>query len=115
MNSSIALGLVIISAFLAASSQMLLKTSTQKEYKNWIFEYINWRVFVSYATLFVTSFVNMYALHFLPYKLVPMMGTVSYIFVIFLSRLMLHEKMGLKKYLGAALIFIGILVFNWNM
>lgn len=112
MKSSIALGLVIISAFLAASSQMLLKTSAQKEHDSWVFEYINWRVLLSYGTLFLTSFINMYALQFLPYKLVPMLGTVSYVFVIFLSKMILKEKMGKNKWIGALLILIGIIVFN---
>ena len=114
MNSNTAFILVIISAFLAASSQMLLKTSAQREYNNWIFEYINWRVMLSYGTLFVTSFINMYALRFLPYKLVPMLGTLSYIFVIFFSKMILHEKMGIKKKFGAILILIGIIIFNLN-
>lgn len=67
---------------------------------------------MSYSTLFLTSFINMYALQFLPYKLVPMLGTVSYIFVIFLSKMILKEKMGRKKWMGALLILVGIIIFN---
>lgn len=115
MSISIAFGLVIISAFLAANSQLLLKTSAQIEHGNVIFEYINWRVLVSYGTLLITSFINMYALQFLPYKLVPMLGTVSYIFVIVLSKVVLREKMGFSKWVGASLIVIGIIIFNWDI
>lgn len=112
MSNKLACGLVIISAFLAACSQLLLKKSADKDHTNIWREYLNWRVVTSYSLLFFSSFINMYALRFVPYKLVPVLGTASYLFVLVLSIFMLKEQMNMRKIGGAMFILAGIIIFN---
>ena len=112
MSEIIALMLVIFSGLLAAFSQLLLKKSAMSNHNSRIAEYLNLYVISSYGVLFGTTLINMIALRVIPYKLVPMLGTVSYIFVILLSKLIIKEKIGRKKWIGMILIIVGIVVFN---
>lgn len=106
------IAIVVFSAFLAACSQVLLKKSAVREYNNKIREYINVYVIVSYMVLFLTSIMNMYALQYIEYKIVPAIGTISYVFVILISRLILKEKINRKKFLGITVILLGIMIFQ---
>ncbi len=112
MSKSTALLFVVFSGLCAAFSQVLLKTSAMREHKSPVFEIINWRVLTSYGILFLTTVINMYAMRFVEYKYIPVIGTVSYIFVVLLSNLILKEKIGRNKVLGMALILSGMLIFN---
>lgn len=112
MNKSLALLLVVFAGLCAAFSQILLKTSAMHSHKSQIHEIINWRVLTSYGILFLTTIINMYAMRFVDYKYVPVIGTVSYIFVIILSGFILKEKIGRNKILGMFLILSGMVIFN---
>lgn len=112
MNSSIAVVLIIVSGLLAAVSQLMLKKSAMQQYPNLWREYLNKRVIGSYALLFATTLINMYAMMYVPYKIVPIVGTVSYVFVVLFSKIFLKEKIDLKKWIGAGVIIGGIVVFN---
>ena len=53
--------LLFIGTFFSAFSQLLLKQSANKTYKNPIFEYLNWRVILSYGIFAAVLFLNTYA------------------------------------------------------
>ena len=104
--------LVLVSSGIAATSQLLLKKSAMAKHKNVIFEYFNWRVIFSYALLFSTTLINMVAMWCLPFKVVTVLGTLSYVFVAIISRFVFHEQIKDKKVIGMVLILCGMVVFN---
>lgn len=114
MNEINSVGLLILSGLLAAFSQILLKKSAIVNHTNKIEEYINLYVIASYTILFATTFINMFAMREISYKSVPVIGTVSYVFVIILSKLILGEKISRRKLTGIIIILIGIIIFNSN-
>ena len=111
-NEWFALALVLISSGISAASQLLLKLSAVAKHKNLLLEYLNWQVLTSYGLLFATTLINMVAMRYLPFKVVTILGTSSYVFVALLSRLVFHERMGRKKAAGMLLILCGMVVFN---
>ena len=102
---------VIITAFLASVSQILLNISTNKPHKSKLFEYLNPYVITSYGILFVTLVVNNYLLRFVELNELTAIASVTYVFVLILSKIILKEKITLKKILGNLLIVAGIVVF----
>ena len=62
--------LVLLTAFMSAVSQVLLNVSSEKQHKNFIFEYLNWHVILSYFILFCTLALNIVALQHLEVKTV---------------------------------------------
>ena len=90
---------MLLSSFLAAISQILLKLSAKKNHKNWII-------------LLLTMIMNIYAYSGIDYKFGPILTTTSYIFVVILSIYILKEKLNKNKIIGISLILIGIVIFN---
>ena len=56
--------------------------------------------------------MNMIAMRYMPYKYVPVLAPVSYIFVLLLSYFILKENINKKQIIGTILIFFGIVIFN---
>ena len=103
--------LVMLTAFMSAVSQVLLNVSNEKQHKNFIFEYLNWRVILSYFILFCTLALNIVALQHLEVKTVNAVGAACYFFLLLLSHFILKEKVGKKKLIGNILIIAGIVIF----
>ena len=109
MNSSY--GILILSVFIAAVSQILLKKSALKKYKSVIWEYLNPYVIVGYGLMFGSTILTIIALKGMAYSNVPVIECLGYIFVMIMSRMFLGEKVTKKKIIGNGLIILGILVY----
>lgn len=103
---------MVLSALLAAYSQVLLKRSAGEKYGHWIREYLNIKVFIGYALLASTIFLNIYAYRGVDYKLGPILACLSYVFVLIFSTIIFKEKITRNKLIGTALILSGIVVFS---
>ena len=103
--------LLLASVFIATLSQILLKKSSAIEYKSFIREYLNWRVIVGYGMMFLSTILTILAFTELDYKNGPIIESFGYIFMMFLSRIFLKEKITKRKVVGNALILLGIVVF----
>jgi drug/metabolite transporter (DMT)-like permease len=114
MNYNIAIVMFIISAFLSAVSQLMLKKSAMKEYSKWHKAYLNPLVIPAYAVLFITTLINMQAYIWVSFRLGAILSTTAYIFILILSRFVLKEKITLMKMGGIALILVGIFVFIFS-
>ncbi|UTY38108.1 EamA family transporter [Allocoprobacillus halotolerans] len=104
--------IMLASAFLAALSQILLKLSANKKYKNKLYEILNPLVLSGYVILLCTMFMNIIAYRGLDYKIGPILNSTTYIFVILLSLMILKEKIAKNKFMGIMLIILGLIVFN---
>ncbi len=109
MNSYVFL--LIASVLIASCSQIILKKSASKEYSSIIREYLNVRVIVGYGMMFISTILTIFAFKGLDYKNGPIIESLGYIFIMFLSRIFLKEKITKKKVIGNTLILLGILVF----
>jgi len=56
----------------------------------------------------VSALLNLYLLRILPYSLVVPLGSLTYIWTLFLSYKLLGEKISKQKLLGIACILIGV-------
>ena len=103
--------LLVSSVFIATCSQILLKKSAEIEYASRIKEYLNWRVIVGYGMLLASTILTIFAFKGLDYKNGPIIESLGYIFILFLGRFFLKEKITKKKVIGNMLILLGIVVF----
>lgn len=101
---------MIAAAFVAAVSQILLKKSAQKEHKGILREYVNGYVISGYILLMASLLMNMWAYQEIEYRFGPVINASSYVFVLLLGWLFLHEKITAKKLWGNVLIIVGILI-----
>lgn len=104
--------LAFLSVFIASVSQILLKQSAQAEHKNFIFKFLNWRVILSYALLFGTTIVNVFAYRGIELKVTPMIEATGIIWVTVLAVCFLKERPSKRAVLSIVITIIGIIVFS---
>ena len=96
---------------IAGVSQILLKTAAQKQYKKWIYQYLNIRVILGFGIMVLSTLCTVYAYRVVPLSMSPAWDAFGQIVVVALSWLILGEKINKKKLLGVAVIIAGILLF----
>ena len=109
INSSFII--LIFSVFIASISQILLKKSALKKHPSIIKEYLNPYVIGGYALLIVSTILTIVAFSRIDYKNGPIVESLGYIFVMFMSLIFFNEKITRKKLLGNLLILAGIFIF----
>ena len=104
--------IVIISVFIAALSQLLLKSSSKDEHKNVIREYLNWKVICGYGMMGASLLLNIFAMSKgIQVKEVSIIESLSYLFVPTLSFFVFKEKLSWQKIGAIAVIMVGVIVF----
>lgn len=112
MNRGVAVGVYVLGGMITAVSQLLLKVATRRtDNLRGIQKYVNARVIVAYVLLFATVFLSMFAMRYLPYKYGSVLASLSFVFVLILGRIVLHERIGMIKLIGIILIILGTIVF----
>jgi drug/metabolite transporter (DMT)-like permease len=101
----------VFTSFLSAVSQIMLNISARKEHKGRLYEYLNTWVICSYAILAFTLIFNVWVMKYVPLKEANAITASAYVFVMILSKLILGEKITIKKILANVLIIFGIIVF----
>ncbi len=102
----------MFSVFISSVSQVMLKIAANKTYKSRIREYLNPIVITAYGIFFISSLLTMYALKYVPLTMSPIIESMSYIFVPILGIFMLKEKISRRRWLGMAIMLVGIFVFT---
>lgn len=104
--------LVILSVFLAACAQMLLKQGASRGYTPWWRQYVNGWVISGYAIMFGTMVMNIFAMSKgVQIKELSIIESMSYLFVPVLSFIIFKEKLTWRKISAIAIIIIGVIVF----
>lgn len=103
--------LYIFSVTIASLSQLLLKKSATKKYGSFLREYLNPYVISGYGLLFLSMFLTVLAFRGMDYKNGPVIESLGYVLVLFLSRVFFGEKLSVKKLAGTVCILAGIMVF----
>ncbi len=102
----------IISVFISSVAQIMLKVEANRDHSSRIKEYLNPMVIGSYAIFFLSTFLTMYALKYVPLTYSPIIEPLSYIFVPVIGVLVLKEKISKRRLLGMLIMFVGIAVFS---
>ena len=102
----------ISSVLLASISQVLLKKSANIEHDSIIKEYLNIQVIVGYFLFFVSTILAILGYRTLPLKLGPVLESLGYIFILFLSIIFFKEKITKNKLIGTICIITGIVLFT---
>ena len=102
----------LCSVLISSISQVLLKSSANKEHGNALKEYLNPKVIIAYVMFFLETLITILAYKYVPLSMGGILESSGYIFVAVLSYIFLHEKISKRKMLGLAVILLGILVFN---
>ncbi len=110
-NSLICATIMVFCAFLSAFSQILLKKSTLEKHRSIIFNYLNPKVIIAYSIFALTLLLNIYAFAGIEYKYASILNATAYIFTMFLSWLLLHDKISLHCFIGNSIIIIGIIIY----
>lgn len=111
MRVNVYILLLIFSVTIASFSQILLKKSAQKEYKSFIREYLNPYVIIGYGMMVVSTIMTILAYHGVEYKNGPVIESLGYVLIMFLSFFFFQEKITKRKVLGNILVLLGIFVF----
>jgi drug/metabolite transporter (DMT)-like permease len=69
-------------------------------------------VITAYGIFFLSTFLTMYALKYVPLTYSPIIEPLSYIFVPVIGILVLKEKISKRRVLGIAIMFVGIVIFS---
>lgn len=102
----------IISVLISSIAQVMLKAEANKEHESRIREYLNPMVITAYAIFFLSTFLTMYALKYVPLTYSPIIEPLSYIFVPVIGVLVLKERISKRRVLGIAIMLVGIVVFS---
>ena len=103
--------MLFLSVLIASFSQILLKKSAKKQYDSFLKEYLNPYVIIGYAMMVGSTIQTILAYREVAYKNGPVIESLGYILIMFLSFIFFHEKITKKKLLGNLLILAGIFVF----
>lgn len=103
--------LLILAVLVSSISQIILKKSASKKYNSIIKEYLNPYVIIGYGLMVVSTVLVVLGLKGVPYKNEPIIESLGYIFVMFLSNIILKEKITKKKIIGNLLILVGIVIY----
>jgi drug/metabolite transporter (DMT)-like permease len=101
----------IISVLISSIAQVMLKAEANKEHESRLKEYLNPMVVTAYAIFFLSTFLTMYALKYVPLTYSPIIEPLSYIFVPVIGVLVLKEKLSKRRVLGILIMLVGIVIF----
>ncbi len=103
---------MIFSGMLSSFSQVLLKKSAMSKKNSVIKEYLNPYVIIGYAITALCMVLTMLGYRGVPFKYGAVLESLAYIYIMILSRLLLHEELTKRKVLGNLVIVIGVIVFS---
>ena len=110
MISPLHVFIYVFSVFISAVSQIILKTSADKEYDSRIREYLNPHVIIAYGIFFFATLVTVYAYKGIPLFLGPILETTGYLWISLLGYFVLKEKISRRKLAGLVIVVVGIVM-----
>lgn len=102
---------LLVSVFVSAVSQVMLKKAALRSYGSRFKEYANPLVIFAYALFLGCTFLTIIAYQGIPLSLGPVLEATSYVYVTVFGVVFFKEHVGAKKIAALALILVGIAVF----
>ncbi len=104
-------GILLVSVFISAISQVMLKISANRKHTSAVREYANPLVIGAYAIFLLSTLLTVFAYREVPLSLGPVLESTSYLYVTAFGALIFKEKITSKKIVALGLIVGGICVF----
>lgn len=104
-------GIFLVSVLISSISQIVLKLSSRKKYKNKLKEYFNPMVIGAYSMFLGATLMTTLAYRGVPLSFGPILEATGYVYVAILGTTILKEKMTKNKLIGNVLIIVGIIIF----
>ena len=108
MNSGVLI--YLITPFLSALSQLLLKKAADNPKYSGIRTYLNAQVILAYGLFFGCMLLNVVALRTLDLTIASVLEASGYLYVMVLSWFFLKEKITPRKLIGNLVIVLGIVL-----
>lgn len=108
----LAVGLVLIAAFLGAVGQLFFKVGAVQLSRDWISWLINWKLLVGLAFYAIATILFLYVLKSAPLSIAYPIIATSYIWVSLLAAVFLGEPFPIYKWFGIFLIISGIIIIT---
>lgn len=108
-------GILLVSVLISSVSQIILKKSADRAYKNALAEYLNDRVITAYGLFFLSTVLTMIALKRVPLSMSPILESTGYIYISVMGYFFLKEKFTKRKAAGMALILVGIAIYSLKL
>jgi len=104
--------IMIFSGMLSSFSQVLLKKSSMTKRDSIVKEYINPYVIIGYMITALCMILAMIGYKGVPFKYGAVLESLTYLYIMVLSRIFLKEKLTRKRILGNIIIVAGVVVFG---
>lgn len=104
--------LFLAAVFISSVSQIMLKKSAEKPYKNRMQKYMNVSVITAYILFLVSTLLTVVAYKYVNLSMGPIFEATGYIWVSVMGMVFLGERMNRKKFSGLLMIVGGIIIFN---
>lgn len=104
--------IMIVSGMLSSFSQILLKKSTLIKRNSVIKEYLNLYVIIGYGITALCMILVIIGYKGVPFKYGAVLESLTYIYIMILSKLILREKLTKRKILGNLIIVAGVIMFS---
>ena len=101
----------LLSVTVAAFSQILLKKSANREHSSLLREYLNPYVIGGYGLLCLSMLLTILAFRGMDYKNGPVIESLGYVLVMFLSFCFFQERITRRKVIGTICIIAGFVIF----
>ncbi|MCR5544170.1 MAG: DMT family transporter [Eubacterium sp.] len=104
--------IMIVSGMLSSFSQVLLKKSAEIKKDSVIKEYLNPYVITGYGITAFCMILTMIGYRGVPFKYGSVLESLTYIYIMILSKIFLGEKLTKKKIIGNLIIVAGVIIFS---
>ena len=104
--------IMIISGMLSSFSQVLLKKSAETKKDSVIKEYLNPYVIIGYGITAFCMILTMIGYRGVPFKYGSVLESLTYIYIMILSKILLGENLTKKKIIGNLIIVAGVIIFS---
>jgi len=104
------IGLMLLGALVSSFSQLLLKTSAQKEHPSFLKQYLNLRVIAAYGLLLTSTAASLTAFRVVPLSYAPVADAAALVFTVLLSSMVLKERLSFRKAAGMLVVAAGIII-----
>lgn len=105
-------GIYLVSVFISAVSQVLLKRSANRSHASALAEYLNPWVLGAYTIFFIATFLTIFAYRVVPLSLGPILEATSYIYILVFGAIFFGERVTVRKLAAIGLIIVGIVVYS---
>lgn len=104
-------GILLVSVFVSAISQVILKKAALKTYSSTLREYLNAPVIFAYVLFVGCTLLTILAYQGIPLSLGPVLEATSYIYVMIFGAVFFKEKITSRKIIALGIIITGIIIY----